>query len=46
MAALLARIEAAPAAVGYELIRASAVARRAVQWWWPGHIARGHQCLH
>jgi hypothetical protein len=40
-AELLARIEQAPAAVGYELIKASAVVRRAVLWWWPGHIARG-----
>jgi hypothetical protein len=40
-AELLARIEAAAPAVGYELLRASAVPLRAVQWHWPGHIARG-----
>jgi hypothetical protein len=40
-AELLARIEQAPKAVGYELIKASAVVKRAVQWWWPGHLARG-----
>jgi hypothetical protein len=33
---LLGRIEASQAATGYELIKASAVVRRAVQWWWPG----------
>jgi hypothetical protein len=40
-AELKARIEAAPAATDYELIKASVVVRRAVQWWWPGHLARG-----
>jgi DNA polymerase I-like protein with 3'-5' exonuclease and polymerase domains len=39
--ALLARIEAAQPATGYELIRASTITMRAVQWWWPGHLARG-----
>jgi hypothetical protein len=38
---LLARIEGAPAAVGYELVRASTVQRRAVEWLWLGHLARG-----
>jgi hypothetical protein len=40
-AALLARIEGSQPATGYDLVRASAVVRRAVQWWWPGHLARG-----
>jgi hypothetical protein len=40
-AELKARIEAAPAPTSYELIRASAVPRRAVEWPWPGHLARG-----
>jgi hypothetical protein len=40
-AALRAKIEAAPAAVGYELIRASTVQIENVQWLWIGHLARG-----
>jgi DNA polymerase len=40
-AELLARIEGAQAATGYELIKASTITMRAVQWWWAGHLARG-----
>jgi hypothetical protein len=38
---LLARIEAARPAVGYELIKASTVTGRIVHWLWPGHLACG-----
>jgi hypothetical protein len=40
-AELLAQIEGAQAATGYELIKASAITMHAVQWWWAGHLARG-----
>ena len=40
-AELLARIESSPAPTSYELVRASTIQMRAVQWWWPGHLARG-----
>jgi DNA polymerase len=40
-AELLAKIESSPAPLRYELIRASTIKMRAVQWWWPGHLACG-----
>jgi hypothetical protein len=40
-AELLARIESAKPAVGYELIPMSNVTPRIVHWVWPGHLARG-----
>jgi hypothetical protein len=38
---LLARIESAKPAVGYELIKASTITPRIVRWLWPGHLACG-----
>jgi hypothetical protein len=42
---LLARIESAKPAVGYELIKVSDIVPRAVLWIWPGHLACGELAI-